>query len=79
MDKVPILFHCWHVFTAWCLCGIKKVKDVEVRSAIFQDFHDVYMSINHGKTIDDFKECGRVVVKINLHKHKPGGAWTNYF
>jgi hypothetical protein len=36
---------------------------VEVRGGILQDLHDVmYMSINHGKTIDDFKERGRVVV-----------------
>jgi len=36
---------------------------VEVRGGIFQDLHDVmYMSINHGETINDFKEHGRVVV-----------------
>ncbi len=47
---------------------------------IFQDLHDVmYMSINHGETIDDFKECGRVAVKKNLHKHRPNDVWTNYF
>jgi hypothetical protein len=39
----------------------------------------MYMSINHGKTIDDFKKHGRVVMRENLHKHKPGDAWTNYF
>jgi hypothetical protein len=38
----------------------------------------MYMSINHGETIDDFKEHGRVVVKENLHKHRPSDAWTNY-
>jgi hypothetical protein len=53
---------------------------VEVRGGILQDFHDVmYMSINHGETIDDFKEHGKVVVRENLHKHRPGDAWTNYF
>ncbi len=58
----------------------KKIKDVKVRGGIFQDLHDVmYMSINHGETIDDFKKCGRVVVRENLHKHKPSDAWTNYF
>jgi hypothetical protein len=46
----------------------KKIKDVQVRGGILQDLHDVmYMSINHGETIDDFKECGRVVVKENFH------------
>jgi hypothetical protein len=61
MDKVPIYFCCWHVLKAWHLCGIEKIKDVEVRGGIRQDLHDVmYMSINHGETIHDFKECGRV-------------------
>ncbi len=80
MDKVPIHLCCWHVLKAWCLHGIKKSKAVEVRGGILQDLHDVmYMSINHGETIDDFKECGRVDVRENFHKHGPGDAWTNYF
>jgi hypothetical protein len=81
MDKVFIFLCCWHVFKTWCLCGIEKIKDVEVWGVILQDLHDVmmYMSINHGETIDDFKERGRVVVRENLHKHKLGDAWTNYF
>jgi len=55
-------------------------KDVEMRGRILQDLHDVmYMSINHGEIIDDFKERGRVVVRESLHKHKHGDAWTNYF
>jgi hypothetical protein len=70
MDKVPIYFCCWHVLKAWHLRGTKKIKDVEVWGGILQDFHDVmYMSINHGKTIDDFKECGRVAMRKSLHKH----------
>jgi hypothetical protein len=49
-------------------------------SANLQDLHDVmYMSINHGKTIDDFKERGRVTMRKNFHKHRIGDAWTNYF
>jgi hypothetical protein len=80
MDKVPIYLCCWHVLKAWRLHGTEKIKDVEVRGGIPQDLHDVmYMSINHGKIIDDFKEHGRVVVRKNLHKHRPGDAWTNYF
>jgi len=48
-----------YVLKAWRLRGIKKIKDVEVRGGILQDLHDVmYMSINHGKTIDDFKKHG---------------------
>jgi hypothetical protein len=66
---------CSHVLKTWCLCGIEKIKDVDVWGGIFQDFHDVmYMSINHGETIDDFKERGRVIVKENLHKHRLGDA-----
>jgi hypothetical protein len=79
MDKVPIYLCCWHVFKAWSLHGIEKIKDTEMQGGILQDLHDVmYMSINHGKTIDDFKECGRVVVRENLHIHRPSDAWTNY-
>jgi hypothetical protein len=80
MDKVPIYLCCWCVLKAWHLCGTEKIKDVEVRGGILQDLHDVmYMSINHGKTIDDFKEHGRVVVRESLHKHRLNDAWTIYF
>jgi len=59
MDKVPIYLCCWHVLKAWRLHGTEKIKDVEVRGGILQDFHDVmYMSINHGETINDFKSVG---------------------
>jgi hypothetical protein len=64
MDKVPIYLCCWHVFKAWCLHGIEKIKDVKVWDGIFQNLHDVmYMSINHGQTIDDFKEHGKDAMK----------------
>ncbi len=60
MDKVPIYLCCWHVLKAWHLRGTGKSKDVEVQGGILQDLHDVmYMSINHGEAIDDFKERGR--------------------
>jgi len=53
---------------------------VEVQGGILQDLRDVmYISINHGETIDDFKERGRVIVRKSLNKHKPGDMWTNYF
>jgi len=56
MDKVPIYLYCWHVLKAWRLRGTEKIKNVEVWCGILQDLHDVmYMSINHGKIIDDFK------------------------
>jgi hypothetical protein len=55
------------------------LKKSKMWGGIFQDLHDVmYMSINHGETIDDFKERGRVVVRESLHKHRLGDAWTNY-
>ncbi len=79
MDKVPIYLCCRHYIKEWHLCGIKKIKDVEVQGGIFQDLHDVmYMFINHGEIIDDFKECGKVIVKENLHKHRFSDGWTNY-
>jgi hypothetical protein len=80
MDKVPFYLCCWHVLKAWPLHGTRKIKDVEVQGGILQDLHDVmYMSINHGETINDFKEYGRVAMKESLHKHRPNDVWTNYF
>jgi hypothetical protein len=78
MDKVPIYLCCWHVLKAWHLRGIEKIKDVEVHGGILQDLHDVmYMSINHGETIDHFKERGRLVMRESLHKHRHGDVWTS--
>jgi hypothetical protein len=37
------------------------------------------MSINHGETIDNFKEYGRVNVRESFQKHKLGDVWTKYF
>jgi len=75
MDKVPIYLCCRHVLKAWHLHGTKKIKDVEVGGGILQNLHDVmYMSINHGETIDDFKEHGKIAVKKNFHKHRPSDA-----
>jgi hypothetical protein len=80
MDKVPIYLYSWHVLKAWCLHGTEKIKNVEMRGGILEDLHDVmYMSINHGETIDDFKECGRVILRKSLQKHRSIDAWTNYF
>ncbi len=80
MDKLPIFLCCWPLLKAWFVCGIKKIKDVEVRGAVLRDFHDVmYISINHGKTIDDFKERGSIAMRENLHKHRPNDVWTNHF
>jgi hypothetical protein len=80
MDKVPIYLCCWHDLKAWRLHGTKKNQRCGSAGWIFQNLHDVmYMSINHGETIDDFKERGRVVVRESLHKHRPSDAWTNYF
>jgi len=45
---------------------------------ILKDLRDaMYMSINHGETIEDFKDHGRVM-KENLQKHRPNDALTNY-
>jgi alpha-galactosidase/6-phospho-beta-glucosidase family protein len=44
---------------------------------IFQDHDVMYMSINHGKFINDFREHGRVAMRESLHKHRRGDEWTN--
>ncbi len=76
-SHLPLLLACSQ---SMAFSDIEKIKDVGVWGGILQDLHDVmYMPINHGKTIDDFKECGRVVVKESFHKHRPNDAWTNYF
>jgi hypothetical protein len=36
------------------------------------------MSINHGETIDDFKEHGSVAGRKSLHKHMLNDVWTNH-
>jgi hypothetical protein len=70
MDKVPIFLCSWHVYKAFHLHNIEKIKDLEVWGVILQDLHNaMYMSINHGETIDDFKKCGRVTMKESLHTH----------
>jgi hypothetical protein len=75
MDEVPIFFCYWHVLKAWRLCGTEKIKDVKMRGGILRNLNEVmYMSINHGETIDGFKGHGRVVMEESLHKHKPGDA-----
>jgi hypothetical protein len=51
-----------------------------MQGGILQDLHDVmYRSLNQGETINNFKECGKVDVRENLHKHRLSDAWTNYF
>jgi hypothetical protein len=67
MDKVPIYLCCWHVLKAWRLRGTEKIKNVKMRGGILQDLHDVmYMSTDHGETIDDFKEHERVIMREGL-------------
>jgi hypothetical protein len=52
---------------------------VEIWGGILQNLHNVmYMSTNHGKTINDFKKHGRVALRENLHKYKLGDVWINY-
>jgi hypothetical protein len=53
-SHLPLLLACFQIMVfTWYQ---KKIKDVEVWGGIFQDLHDVmYMSINHGEAIDDFK------------------------
>jgi len=76
-SHLPLLLACSESMALTCT---EKIKDVEVRGGILQNLHNVmYMSINHGETIDDFKERGRVAMRESFHKHRHGDAWTNYF
>jgi hypothetical protein len=46
---------------------MEKIKDSEVKCAIFDHFHMVmFMSINSNETIDDFKARGREMVVENF-------------
>jgi hypothetical protein len=61
------------------LTWYRKNQRCGTASGILQDLHDVmYMSINHGKIIDDMKEHGRVVMRESFHKHRLDYVWTNY-
>jgi hypothetical protein len=56
-DNIPIFLCAWHVYKAWCLCAMEKIKDVEVRQAILHDMCDVmFMFIEIKKHIEAFKE-----------------------
>jgi hypothetical protein len=84
MDKVPIYLPSTFVVGMFSKHGayvvLEKIKDVEVWGRILQALHDVmYMSINHGKTIDDFKKHGGVAVRESFHKHRPIHVWKIYF
>jgi hypothetical protein len=47
---VPISLCAWHVLKAWCVCALKKIKDVVVHWEILDDLHVIlYVMINLGK------------------------------
>jgi hypothetical protein len=55
LDHVPNFLCAWHVLKAWCLHSMEKIKDFDVRRAIFDYLHIMmFMSINLYETIDDF-------------------------
>jgi hypothetical protein len=68
------------VLRAWRLHSIEKIKDSEVKHAVFDRFHMVmFMSINPNETIDDFKACGREMVVESFDNLQLNVAWTNTF
>jgi len=57
---VPIYLCVWHVLKAWWVCALKNIKDVIVHWAILDDLHAIlYVMINLGKKVKDFKAHGR--------------------
>jgi len=78
MDKAPIFLYCWHVFKAWHLHGIKKIKDVEVWRAILQTF---MMWCTCPSIMEKQLMISKSVERLmreSLHKHEPSDVWTNY-
>ncbi len=55
-----VLICAWHVLKAWCLLFVEKIKDVQMRRAIYDYLYLVmFMSINLRETIELFKARGR--------------------
>jgi hypothetical protein len=64
---VPIYLCAWHVLKAWRVCALKKIKDVVVHKAIFNNFHVIlYVMINLGKNNKDFKAHDKEKVMANF-------------
>jgi hypothetical protein len=68
------------VLKAWRLRSTEKIKDLEVKCAIFDHLHMVmFMSLNPDETIGDFKAHGKEMVVESYDNLQPGVAWTRYF
>ncbi len=66
----------WHVLKTWCLWLMEKIKDVEMKCAIFNSLHlMMFMFINLGETIKLFKSHGREKVEC-FNNLKPGDKWS---
>ncbi len=64
---VPIYLCAWHVLKAWWVHALKKIKDVVMRLAILDDMHAIlYVMIDLGKNIKDFKAHGKEKVMANF-------------
>ncbi len=64
---VPIFLCAWHVLKVWCVCALKKIKDVVVHWEILDDLHVIlYVMINLGKNIKNFKANAKKKVMANF-------------
>jgi len=64
---VPIYLCAWHVLKAWRVCALEKIKDVVMHLAISDDLHAIlYVMIDLGKNIKDFKAHGKKKVMANF-------------
>ncbi len=64
---VPIYLCAWHVLKAWQVRALEKIKDVVMHLAILDDLHAIlYVMIDLGKIIEDFKAHGKKKVMANF-------------
>ncbi len=59
---------------------MEKIKDVEVRHAIFDCLHIlIFMPSTFGRPFESLKACGKKKVVERFDTFKLGYAWTKYF
>jgi hypothetical protein len=64
---LPIYICGWHVLKASWVRALKKIKNVVVCPAILDDLHAIlYVMINCGENIKNFKAHGRKKVMANF-------------
>ncbi len=79
-DQVPIYLCAWHVLKAWHLRSMEKIKDNEMRHAIFDNLHTImYMPIESSESIEAFMTRGKHKIIESFTQHLPSDSWIRYF